>query len=325
MPGSVVSVFGEAADFEKALHAVGCLGVLVTGRGGFCGRLIEISLQHMRLWDAEEELARIGFFAVPLGTILVILAEAGAQSSVWGGIVPEPYELLTIAPGERLHVRSHGRCRWCAIQVSEAVLVDYGRIMIGPRFAVPRGISRWRPALTARRDLLDLCRAAIRATDIRSRALADVQAAHGLQQQLIGELIKSLSAAPATNESPSAKRRRNVVARFEEILLTGSSQTLPEIRGMIGVSEKPLRDSCKAHLGMSPSAYRRLHVMQRVHRMLRANDPKSTTIGWIAARSGFRDPDRFARNYRIIYGELPSATLRRGHHETPRLRFRRRR
>jgi AraC-like DNA-binding protein len=324
MPGSVVSVFGEAADFEKALRATGCLGVLVTGQGRFRARLTEIRLQHMRLWDAEEELARIGFFAVPLGTILVVFAEPATPSSVWGGIVPEPYELVTIAPGERLHVRSQGRSRWCALQVSEAVLVDYGRVMIGPRFAVPRGISRWRPAMTARRDFRDLCRAAIRATDIRSRALADVQAAHGLQQQLIEGLIKSLSAAPSTNESPIAKRQRNVAARFEEILLAGSSQTLPEIRGMIGVSEKPLREVCKAHLGMSPSAYRRLHAMQRVHRMLRVNDPNSTTIGGIAARSGFRDPDRFARNYRSIYGELPSATLRRRQQETPRLRLRRR-
>jgi sodium/hydrogen antiporter len=35
MPGSVVSVFGEAADFEKALREEGCFGVLVTGGSGF--------------------------------------------------------------------------------------------------------------------------------------------------------------------------------------------------------------------------------------------------------------------------------------------------
>jgi hypothetical protein len=31
MPGSVTSVFSEAADFEAALREDGCLGMLVTG------------------------------------------------------------------------------------------------------------------------------------------------------------------------------------------------------------------------------------------------------------------------------------------------------
>jgi len=62
---------------------------------------------------------------------------------------------------------------------------------------------------------------------------------------------------------------------------------------------------------MALNRYARLHRMQRVHGTLRGGNPKATKIAEVAERHGFRDPGRFASNYRAVYGELPSATLRR--------------
>ena len=65
MPGSVTSVFGEAADFEAALREEGCLGLLVTGQGAFRARLTQIALHRLRISAGEEKLPRIALFAVP--------------------------------------------------------------------------------------------------------------------------------------------------------------------------------------------------------------------------------------------------------------------
>jgi AraC-like DNA-binding protein len=81
----------------------------------------------------------------------------------------------------------------------------------------------------------------------------------------------------------------------------------------LGVSHRVLREYFNKHLGMSPSDYRRLRGMQRVHRAVRRENPGRATVSEIARRYGFRDLGGFAANYRAVYGELPSATLRGRH------------
>jgi methylphosphotriester-DNA--protein-cysteine methyltransferase len=78
----------------------------------------------------------------------------------------------------------------------------------------------------------------------------------------------------------------------------------------LGVSERTLRECCKQHLGMGPSR-RRLCQMQQVRRALRSENPGITSVLGVAGRYGIRDLGRFAASYRAIYGEFPSATLRR--------------
>jgi hypothetical protein len=49
MPGSVTSVFSEAADFEAALREEGGLGLLITGRDQFQARLTQVKLHRLQL------------------------------------------------------------------------------------------------------------------------------------------------------------------------------------------------------------------------------------------------------------------------------------
>ena len=72
MPGSVTSVFSEAQDFEAALRAEGGAGLLVTGRAASRARLTQITLDRLRLASAEEEAARIAFFAGLASTVLIL-------------------------------------------------------------------------------------------------------------------------------------------------------------------------------------------------------------------------------------------------------------
>jgi methylphosphotriester-DNA--protein-cysteine methyltransferase len=149
--------------------------------------------------------------------------------------------------------------------------------------------------------------------EARSSALANVEAAHGLEQQLIHALIECLSGGPAENETPAARRHRGIVAGFEDLLQADPFPSTSEICSALGVSERMLRECCKKHLRMGPSRYRHLRRMQQVHRALRNENPDAGSVSAVAARYGIRDLGRFAGDYRALYGEFPSATLRRQH------------
>jgi hypothetical protein len=105
--------------------------------------------------------------------------------------------------------------------------------------------------------------AAIRAADMRSRALADDQAAHGLEQQLIHALVECLSAGSGDEETEAARRHRDILARFEDLLQNQPILDTAEICGTLGISEETLRQCCEQHLGMGADHYSGL----RGHRM----------------------------------------------------------
>lgn len=312
MPGSVASVFSEAGDFELALREEGWRGQLVTGPGAFRARQTRIALDRLRLASAEEEAARIAFVAVPADAVLVWWPIAGDPAPLWGGKEMQPGEMLTLGPGQRAHTRTGGPCRWGAIRLPEDELLHYGRALCGGRFAVLPALAIWRPAPAPARRLIQLHRAAMRTAETRSAALADVEAAHGLEQQLVHALIECLSAGPVAGETSAARRHRDILAGFEDLLQAEPLASVSEICAALGVSERLLRGCCNEHLRMGPSRYLRLRRMQQVHRALRQENPDRVSISEIAERYGFRDLGRFAANYRAVYGELPSANLRRG-------------
>jgi AraC family ethanolamine operon transcriptional activator len=73
-----------------------------------------------------------------------------------------------------------------------------------------------------------------------------------------------------------------------------------------------LRICYDEQLGMSPTEYLRRRRMQLVNRALRNGGSDAANISAVARRYGFRSLGRFAADYRAVFGELPSATLRGG-------------
>jgi len=102
---------------------------LITGRGRFRARLTEITLHRLHLSAAEEHLPWIGFVAVPADAVLVLLPIGGVPSPIWGGIAMQVYEIITLGPGQRVHVRTDGPCRWGTIRLPAQDLAGYGRAL----------------------------------------------------------------------------------------------------------------------------------------------------------------------------------------------------
>jgi AraC-like DNA-binding protein len=86
---------------------------------------------------------------------------------------------------------------------------------------------------------------------------------------------------------------------------------IPELCGAIGVSDRTLRVCCQEQLGMSPKRYLLLRRMNLARQALRDGSPCTTTVTEIAAQYAFWQFGRFAGEYKSLFGETPSATLRR--------------
>ena len=309
----MTSVFGEPEEFEAALRADGVLSLLVTGHGRFRARLTQITLHRLRLSAGDEYLPRIGFIAIPADTVLVSLPIGSGPSPVWGEMEMQASEIVTLGRGEQVYARTDGPCRWGAIQIPGEDLAQYARALSGAEFVVPPA-ARWRPRRAALRQLRHFHGAAVRRVEARSAVLADSEAAHGLEQQIIEALVECLTAGPVEEETRTAARRRAILAQFKDLLQSEPLLGIADICAALGASERTLRECCNKHLGMAPNRYRRVRGMQLVHRALRSGSPVVSSVTAVAWRYGFRDLGGFAANYRALLGELPSVTLRRGSH-----------
>ena len=120
---------------------------------------------------------------------------------------------------------------------------------------------------------------------------------------MIHALIECLSTGSADEETPTARRHREILARFEDLLQADLFLSTSEICAALGVAERTLRECCRKHLGMGPSRYRRLSRMQQVRRALRCIDPWAASAFEVAKRYG-------SSRSRPLCGQL-SSPLRR--------------
>jgi AraC-like DNA-binding protein len=267
MPGSVTWAFGEPKAFQAALHEDGVLSLLVTARGQFRAQLTQVTLHNLRLSAGDEHLPRIAFVAATADTLLISFPTGNRPAPIWGGLETKVGELITLGPGQRVHARTDGPCRWGAIRLPNEDFAQYGRALKGAEFVVSTA-ARWRPQRSALRRLHHFHQAAVRAVESRSAVLADSETAHGLEQQVIHALVECFAKGAAIEVPPTAHKHQDVVSRFEAQLQTELVRSLriAEICAALAVSARTLRIACAEQLGMGPAEYVRRRRVQFVGR-----------------------------------------------------------
>jgi transcriptional regulator GlxA family with amidase domain len=87
--------------------------------------------------------------------------------------------------------------------------------------------------------------------------------------------------------------------------------TTADVAEAVGVSVRSLQDAFRNHLGTTPMAHLRAVRMSRIHAELLAGG-EGITVTDTALRWGVTHAGRFAQEYRHMYGQSPSHTLRQG-------------
>ena len=314
MLSSETGVFREPEDYEAALQAGYYSGLLVTQPGSFRANLTQVALHRSRLQSGEETLPRIVFLSLPKASTLVAIPLGPHRPPIWGGIETTIDEIVIIGGGNRLHTRSSNGGRWGTVLLSTDLLEAYSRTVMGAAFALPLGLCVWRPAATARRELIRLHLSAMSVARTRLGLLTAAEPATGLEQEILDAVITCLSGGGPATSRPEMSNQRDLMARVEDLLATDTERawTLDALAGTLGVSEPMLQASCHASLGMGAASYESLRRLELIRRALRRADPALVTVAEMAVRYGFPEPSHLERAYLASFGELPLATLQHG-------------
>jgi AraC-like DNA-binding protein len=109
-----------------------------------------------------------------------------------------------------------------------------------------------------------------------------------------------------------------IVARGDEegLYVVGSHvRILADLARVVGVSVRTLEYAFRDVVGMGPLAYVRIQRLNQARRCLLEIRSGRVTVSEVALDHGFGHFGYFARDYKTLFGELPSETLARS---TPR-------
>lgn len=133
---------------------------------------------------------------------------------------------------------------------------------------------------------------------------------------LLPLLIASIPVQTRQTSRPRPLRRAKLVWQAETYALEHPDRplTLRDLCAATGTSSRALSYGFRDVFGMSPMAYLKTCRLHGVRRALKTTDnPETTTVSAVANCWGFWSLGHFARDYKLLFGESPSATLERSH------------
>lgn len=310
MSSSAVFVFGDVKDFQAALS----MEVVLTRGGPFYARLARMELPQIAIWLVEETLPRIAFVHNREDKFLLVFPNPGGGRLVCAGLELGANHMISVGPRACLHAHTLGPCQWNAIWFPAAALARYGRSMLGTDRPIPEGICRWEVSPGLLRELRLLARSAGSSITRRPQPLTGIAAMHGLEQQIVDELMGCLASAAADTGSPGWRQSHRTMVKLERYVTDALCQelTIRELCAALDVSDRRLRRDCAVHLGVSLVSYTKLKRLQAARWVLAEGLGEDMTVAAVAERFRFHHAGRFAGSYRALFGELPSVTASRG-------------
>jgi AraC-like DNA-binding protein len=313
MPSSSVHTFTDPHPYQAAVRAAE-VEVLVTSKGDFRAELTKIDLHRLWLQRGHESLPRVFHSSVSAKRApIVFLAstdQAGIQHS---GMDVSPSDLIVDGLGSTHHIRSWGPSHWGAMSLTPDDLAAASHALSGRELTVPSVTHLVRPSAPLMSRLLNLHANAERLAKTTPDILAKPEVARAVEQALVDAMVRCLIEGTPVGMRAGGYHHSRVIVRFEELLAANAGRPLylAEICAALGVSERTLRVCCQEHLGMGPVRYLWLRRMHFARRALFLANPGTTTVTDIATELGFWELGRFSVAYRTLFGEPPSASLRR--------------
>lgn len=133
-----------------------------------------------------------------------------------------------------------------------------------------------------------------------------------LECALPGRLMDTIAASKGTLKHPALRTRHLALKKAIDFINESTEQTITvnDLCRISGVSERTLQYVFIEHFGISPKRYMMNVRLNAVRKALLRAVPEKITVSDIAHRFGFWHMSQFAADYKRLFGELPSESIR---------------
>jgi AraC-like DNA-binding protein len=249
----------------------------------------------------------------PDSSALVLQLESSGATS-WHGRSVDERTLLSYQPGFEHVGHTTGGMVWASLLFDATVLHDAARTLRGVNAARP---DRDVAFLKRQPAALDVLRGALHQAFLIAEtapgALDSAATRRSLEESILTAAVHAIDPQGECKGSDAPTMSHGRVVRRAEDALAEKIDTplyVSDLCKAAGVSERTLRNAFQSLYGLSPIRFLHLRRLHQVRRALRRELQVSVTE--VALSFGFGNLGRFAVEYRQLFGESPSHTLRRG-------------
>ncbi|WP_161493236.1 helix-turn-helix domain-containing protein [Zoogloea sp. LCSB751] len=222
--------------------------------------------------------------------------------------------LLMHKLGSESLLRTSNNLDLIAVTLSLQDLRDHAATVDGQDIsaALQRSGSALRNGMLARemRDFLVTMMASLTATP---SMLAHGAIRKALKEAVLGTAVSLIGNVGQESTGPrTSVGRQQIVARAIDYMRTRIDEPISvgDLCAELGVSRRTLQYCFDETLQINPLSYLKALRLNGVRKELRLSEPARVAVQDVAARWGFWHLSRFAQEYRHMFGELPSETLR---------------
>jgi AraC-like DNA-binding protein len=311
MPNCGTTNFNDTGDYQASIRGAK-FNLTFSCQRDFEARLTWVELRHLRLLRGQENLPRVAHISLPLDSVFIALPIVNDPPLICDGVEVLSGDIVFHSLGGHMHQRTRGPSQWSFIALAPEYFAAWGRTLTGFDLVPPSVARILRPSRLDAAHLSRLHAAACRLVETNPEMIAHQQVARAIEQDLLPVLVNCLMSNDAYKYNASNRNHADIIARFEDVLAAHPERHLQisELCEAVGVPERTLRMCCAEFLGMGPNRYLQLRRLNMAHAALRDIISPATTVEEAAKRYGFSELGRFAANYRKVFGETPSATLR---------------
>ena len=282
--------------------------------GPFRGRVAMAQIGRFQLFEAEGNRVILARGGSPPNTYAFSPVQERNAGALWRGQVLHTGLISFRKPGEPMDHRSSENYRTTGLVVDAGFVhrvvdsllgVDVESVLQGAVASIdPRCCRRLDQSLRSLLRHLD-------SDNATGSSVPEIQAA---LTEWLSDVFGNLLPERWSEPSPLGSRRRAEIVREAEDYMSiylNRPMTLLEICEAVGVSERTLIYAFRERTGLSPKAYLKGLKLNRLRKDLKEADPRTQSVHHVARTWGFDHSGALAKDYRRLFGELPSQTLER--------------
>ncbi len=307
-------VGGRFSDFDHFTEVARSwdLDFYQLDRGKFVAELLQKGGASAQLGEARFSRGLEQYGSAPAGLRTFVISAADSTPFKWRGFEVGRTELLVFPRNPELRSLSSGGFHIYTYSIHEEVLRKKGQEL---------GCESIEAFLDSGIEVVSLSEQRVqllqRACAGILQSQSDPPSGPGLSGLLEGDLAELLVEAliesvPLRIERELTVLRSSGLSKAMDLVRDHQNHplTVEDICREAGVKARTLQYAFQEEYGLSPKQWLKFRSLNEVRKELRDSDPDKSKVSDIANKWGIWHMGQFARDYRSIFGELPSDTLK---------------